>query len=288
MVEIADRESAEAWLLKQSHQTQVWFASRCALRALPGLADWDEATKTGLTYSVLRALLIATAVATCSNNDVVALADAAALSHRSVKTAADRAINSQFLQPRSAALATANSVAFAAASADSIARSHQSAALSASRACASSALSGARLSVIGQFSRLTGLKPAELAAQSEKAGFIAASRDAANSTRWITLWQPEEQKTALDGSWDSLKKILQADQLDWTFWIEWYEAILAGRPLPWELTQRIALEVERKDWETGQGAVAKRIDEIRKDFEGAPLDKEGLRHMQNSLPKTLS
>jgi hypothetical protein len=47
-VEITDQTSAKAWLETQDHQTQVWFAARCALRALPGLGTWGDATKSGL------------------------------------------------------------------------------------------------------------------------------------------------------------------------------------------------------------------------------------------------
>jgi hypothetical protein len=63
MVEIKDRESAAAWLETQDHQTQVWFAARCALRGLPGLGSWDDATKSGLAFKSLRATVISAAAA---------------------------------------------------------------------------------------------------------------------------------------------------------------------------------------------------------------------------------
>lgn len=53
----------------------------------------------------------------------------------------------------------------------------------------------------------------------------------------------------------------------WTFWLEWYEAILEGRPLPWELSYAIATELEDSDWEAGPEHVQGRIEEIRARYE---------------------
>ena len=44
MVEITSLDSARVWLEKQSHQVQVCFAARAALRGLPGLGYTQDAT----------------------------------------------------------------------------------------------------------------------------------------------------------------------------------------------------------------------------------------------------
>ncbi|MEP1611536.1 MAG: hypothetical protein ABJL72_06380 [Roseobacter sp.] len=70
----------------------------------------------------------------------------------------------------------------------------------------------------------------------------------------------------LQQGWRALKKQWDEDEADWSFWVEWYEAILNGTPLPWELTHRIALEVTDEEWDAGQVVVAKRIEKIRADW----------------------
>ncbi len=78
MVEITDRESAKAWLETQDHQTQVWFAARCALRALPGLRiPGMMRRKAGLAFASLRAILISAAAATCPAAEMTHLHEAA-------------------------------------------------------------------------------------------------------------------------------------------------------------------------------------------------------------------
>ncbi len=59
----------------------------------------------------------------------------------------------------------------------------------------------------------------------------------------------------------------------WSFWIEWYEAILNGTPLPWELTQRIALEVTEAEWDAGQKVVGARIAAIQVACESTNVKK---------------
>ncbi|MEP1611607.1 MAG: hypothetical protein ABJL72_06755, partial [Roseobacter sp.] len=73
-VEITDRESAQTWLRTQDHQTQVWFASRCALRALPALEHYKDATKSGLAFATLRATLISAGAGTMPPAEMKALA----------------------------------------------------------------------------------------------------------------------------------------------------------------------------------------------------------------------
>lgn len=68
-------------------------------------------------------------------------------------------------------------------------------------------------------------------------------------------------------AWTKLKNQWYDDDADWCFWIEWYEAILNGTPMPWELTHRIALEVKEDAWEAGQSVVAEKIAKIRKAFD---------------------
>ncbi|MEP5008562.1 hypothetical protein, partial [Roseobacter sp.] len=76
-VEITDEASARAWLDGQEHQTQVWFAARCAARGLPGIGFAPDATTSGLALAVFRAMVISAGAGTCPPADMRALRDAA-------------------------------------------------------------------------------------------------------------------------------------------------------------------------------------------------------------------
>ena len=53
---------------------------------------------------------------------------------------------------------------------------------------------------------------------------------------------------------------------EWSFWREWYQGFLDGKPLDWELQRRVAL-IPDADWALGPEHIAKLIEEIRARFE---------------------
>lgn len=67
-----------------------------------------------------------------------------------------------------------------------------------------------------------------------------------------------------------LTRVFQAaiDELfgESSFWREWYQGFLDGKPLDWELQRRVAL-IPDADWEQGPEHIAKLIEEIRARFE---------------------
>jgi hypothetical protein len=75
-VVIKDEESARAWLERQDHQTRVWFATRCALRALPALGTWADSTTSGLAFASCQTILISVAAATCPPSEMKSLESA--------------------------------------------------------------------------------------------------------------------------------------------------------------------------------------------------------------------
>lgn len=52
----------------------------------------------------------------------------------------------------------------------------------------------------------------------------------------------------------------------WSFWREWYQGFLDGKPLDWELQRRVAL-IPDADWEQGPQHIAAKIEEIRREFD---------------------
>lgn len=239
MVAITDEESARAWLGTQPHQVQVWFAARCALRALPCVGFADSEKVESLANVSFRALLVAVAAGTCRASDMKDLAT-------TNRSAADDA------HPTAAAAYSILSRAYSAA------RSAADSALSAADP-AESFLSAARS--IGY--------SGDALARYSAATYAAASNDAENSLAWPRLWHDADMPEGLDEGWDWLRAHLAADPEKWGFWLEWYEAILNGQPLPWELSFRIATTLTDKDWDKGAAHVAERIAEIRRAFDVA-------------------
>ncbi|UWQ04229.1 hypothetical protein [Aliiroseovarius crassostreae] len=62
------------------------------------------------------------------------------------------------------------------------------------------------------------------------------------------------------------------------FWRDWYQGFLDGKPLDWELQRRVAL-IPDQDWEKGPEHIARKIEEIRKEFE-AEKGKPAERHKE--------
>lgn len=52
----------------------------------------------------------------------------------------------------------------------------------------------------------------------------------------------------------------------WAFWAEWYERMLHGKPMDWELQRRVAM-IEDSIWTEGPDAVSKEIAEIQARWE---------------------
>ncbi|MDW3224362.1 MAG: hypothetical protein R8G34_16030 [Paracoccaceae bacterium] len=232
-VEIMDDKCAKAWLETQDHQTQVWFATRCALRALPALGSRKDATTSRLAFTTCRASLISAAAATCPAAEMMALSSPAAAAF-SAATAPDTAAFSAAFS----AAAAADSAAAAAFSIATAADSAFSAAFSAA-AAADSAFSAA---------------------------FSAATFDSVSPGNWVLLWSDIAQPEGLKAGWDALKAQWAADEADWSFWIAWYEGILNGSPMDWDMIFKIATEITDEEWDAGQTVVAERIKEIQVDF----------------------
>ena len=49
--------------------------------------------------------------------------------------------------------------------------------------------------------------------------------------------------------------------LHWSFWREWYQGFLDGKPLDWEIQRRVAL-IHDEIWEQGPEAVAEEIERM--------------------------
>ncbi|WP_436398148.1 hypothetical protein [Roseobacter sp. S98] len=262
-IEITDEDSAHAWLETQDLQTQVWFAVRCALHALPAAGTWELATTSGLAFAISRAMLISAAAATCPPAEMSGLGDQAA---KAVVRSEDSA---RAAQSKTYALSSANAAraAFSAANAARAAKAAidattlDSALLFAAARAASSATANAARAAVNA-TRAASNDTANAA----RATLPSAQVDATSPNTWAPLWTGVAQPATPKAGWEALKAQWAANEADWSFWIEWYEGILNGTPMDWDLIFRIATEITEEEWEAGQAVVAGRIENIKAQY----------------------
>ncbi len=78
------------------------------------------------------------------------------------------------------------------------------------------------------------------------------------------LWQKGGEPQWLLDSRPLDDRIIEKGQ-EWSFWRDWYQGFLNGKPLDWELQRRVAL-IPDEDWEKGPEHIAEIIEKIRLQF----------------------
>jgi hypothetical protein len=240
MVEIADikdKDSLQAWLKDQHGQVSVWIAARAAARALPIWwqavvpRDWGR-KRDVFMLPILRGLLISKVASFVPTDDIRFAAHAA-------RDAANAAFTAHGAHAATYAAAAHPAAAYPAA---------------ASAAAAAYAVTSSYAAAAAAFWAAI-RTDAEQAAQSQIS-------DA------LPLW-PDGQNP-LDKEWSDIKAQVAAspDAPDWQFWLDWYDAQLAGNTLlpdparTWEMLEKIAL-IDPATWDAGPEMVNPRIRDIR-------------------------
>ncbi|MDU9004008.1 hypothetical protein [Sedimentitalea todarodis] len=249
-VGIADEEGQNVWLSDQTAQVRTWFATRCALRALPGLGPSFDSTFDDFALVSFRAVLIAATVSTCKPRELEKLGGPALASAATIANFVADSKSDDTPGPRRTAAWAARNAAFDAHSAIS-GHTTGPGAVQASNAASHVARMAA------------GADTAEAAVALIRQ---AASADIVDPATWPTLWPDGKMPIGLSGLWNDMKISMQAAPEKWAFWLEWYRAILDGNPLDWALTQRIALDLTEEQWDAGPQIVARRIREIQRTF----------------------
>ncbi|MEM0948868.1 MAG: hypothetical protein AAGK37_15820 [Pseudomonadota bacterium] len=239
MVEFSDKEDIERWLQDKPREVAIALAARSALRALPGIAQFDDETFRGLALPTLRAPLVS------------AVAAVGPSAEARIRDTAHSAAGRGKLRDADPALLAAHSAALSARSAaDPVRLAAHSAALSARSAAAHSALS------------------AESAAYSA-AGIDAGALDADQAVGGVfhtALWPADDGNWAWTDFAQRLFDAFDADPTTWGFWARWYRGFLEGKPMPWDLQEAVAL-IPDDAWDAGPERVAERIREIEARFE---------------------
>ena len=84
-------------------------------------------------------------------------------------------------------------------------------------------------------------------------GIDAESVDAGYSALKLSqlpLWGNTDHSESDLGYWTEVQKVLENDTTNWSFWIDWYQRILDGRPQNWEMLEKSAL-IDPEDWDKG-------------------------------------
>lgn len=254
MVEITDRESAAAWLTDKPHEVQVAFAARCALRALPsiGLAV-DEPGHLGEVGS-LDAMGPLSSVAPYSQKlfpclrALISSATTAAFSVPNLSQCADSIFHSADAKNPAAfaAQTSADSAIYAVAAPSADEAVNHAAQCFEFSADAASFASGDRQ----QVSSATSLDANLLENGSPTSTFL------------LPIWYGDPIPEGLASGWSKLRTFWNSDPETWGFWREWYQGMLDGQPMDWELQKRVAL-IPDEDWRKGPEHVAALIEAIR-------------------------
>ncbi|WP_354543367.1 hypothetical protein [Roseovarius sp. MBR-78] len=232
----------------------VWIASRAASRVLP--LWWDDvlseewARERELTaLPILRCILISSVAAKLPTGDIRAAAALAAAA------AADDATTTASGYPAAHA-APAAAVAAADAATDA----------AADTSAPAYGVHGAPAAIAAAAAVAVGV----LEAFREDAEFVASGE----SPDVLTLWS--NGSGPLAEAWGRVKtQVADApDSQDWQFWIDWYDALLDGRPMlgdaarTWEMLEKIAL-IDPKTWEKGPEGANPVIRGIWEGYQGA-------------------
>lgn len=245
---ITDEESASAWFQRKgrTQEERVALAARATLRALPGLGVAETGALGELALHVLRAIL-SSGVAAKMPGDLVQqaalaasdlVADAATYAFKYTFPSADRT--------RSLAYAAHAIV--------------QAGPRDGAHALALAAASGAN----------------------SAAAYAASERDADEiGQRGLErvfdtpLWPGDGVPDFFEAGYTRLRGFWDAAPDTWGFWERWYEGMLKGEPLPWDLQQKVAV-IPDGEWDKGAGRIAEVIRGIEAGYLAttAPLAEE--------------
>ncbi len=258
IAEIKDEDSLRGWLEGQSQEVSVWMARRAALRVLPVYWRWVAESQTAgkrdltalpvlrfnLTSEVARTMPAPGIVRTIPTSTTESAALAAHRAANAAVRAADAAVRADAAYAADAAAAAAL-VALRTA-ADAIAADAAAAADAAVRAAGVTA--GAAIwRCIGRDCRaVDGADAVQMAGSSLEA---------------LPLWH--EAENPILPEWSAWKTALRRpeQELDWSFWIAWYDSVLEGKPLNADMLAEIA-QINNADWGKGEAVVLPRIHDI--------------------------
>ena len=95
------------------------------------------------------------------------------------------------------------------------------------------------------------------------AGFDMTSQLAQDvkAEKTTPLWST--MPSSMRRTWDNVVEVMRKDAVDWSFWIEWYERVLAGENWHPEELVPILNNITAADWEQGPGHINPKFDAVQ-------------------------
>ncbi|NRB19575.1 MAG: hypothetical protein HRU33_18940 [Rhodobacteraceae bacterium] len=253
---IEDMDQLESWLQTQDPRMSRAIAARASLRSLPvAMAEVDNnfgsLNGQGLLLSCFRATLITGVASTCRTPVMKKVNSAAFSAAITTGYRFDPAHSSVALSV--AISATTTTTSDSAHSADSAVRSAVNSA---------NAIALAVYSVSNLGTPLINFTNSVVRAD-------ARARQNGNHVEMFKrpLWPSTDHIGPLLGYWEGFAAHPDPDET-WAFWRDWYQSMLEGKPLDWDLQLQVAL-IKDAVWEEGAEAVAREIKSIRGIFGSA-------------------
>lgn len=251
MVEIRGLESAEQWYLTRGRldTEKTALGARIALRAIPALGAETPKRLDRLALPAMRASIT---YSVASAKDSTGLSASAAAAEKRTREAY-REVHD---------VARSNSEQISANGSDAIELLIQSVASIANASNFQLIFTYGIENIADGYPVFA--RPVMYGAANADAKTMATSgaAEALNRPIWTTRRVPE----FLEQDYLAITEFWRKDAESWDFWARWYESILKGEPMDWELQEKVAL-IDDEFWATGARAVAAEIEKIESEFD---------------------
>jgi hypothetical protein len=239
--DIKDEVSLKAWLDTQPVEVSPWIAARAALRVFPYYWEWahnDQGLR-GRDLTVLPELrfyltsAVARRIQTTDVMDTLASNSVGTNTSVLISAGADISVNTS-------AFASVNASAFASDSARAVAVTSDSAVVSA-LARASSNASATTLVSDSAIAHFWKSVRQDCYAVKNQDNLEALPLWADGENPLLPEWKPLKAQLSVANASRSADSARGAVDVDWSFWVKWYDDILAGHEPNWDLYKEIAL-----------------------------------------------
>lgn len=243
--DITNERELYAWLSSQPTDLSRAMAARAALRSLPAVMNQVERTAGNVNagaslVACLRATIVSCVATHQKDGPTTELKDAA---HAATRAA-----------PRMYPSVTDRTATLSGMSAAETVLSNSKASVADAAAQA--------MQLAGDTARSSTLSAGLNAFDSQATVLKDAALGSAGTDLLTTrLWSTGKAPLPLLEFWEGFVRASKTDPL-WTYWVEWYQGFMGGRPLDWDFQTAVA-QIDDAIWRKGAQAVAKEIERLR-------------------------
>ncbi len=261
MVEIADivdTESLRVWLKGRPREVSIWIGHRAAMRVLPFYWDWveqsDVAKRDGDTaLPVLHCNLIS-GVESRNPSPEVRLA-AKSIAKKPLVLRVELQTNEAMLSGDAAAI-----TAYSVYQETDMSTIHECVRVVKIAVDCAANVSPASASAVWETTRT------DCVAIAEGSDLDRMALWPSGENSFVANWNKLKSNLVMADPSQSSKTLRGTVPVDWSFWIKWYDSVLAGEPLNGDMPQEIAL-IAPAEWEKGAEVVNPLIAKITARYE---------------------